>query len=77
MHLSSHEKQQLQLIHEQVTLLLAKKASDDTILDALFDFIPDIKCIQHAVDSRMLTEYIKPYAGLCYFINLVFSLENV
>jgi hypothetical protein len=74
--LSDHEKQIIATINEQVKLLLEKSASESIIVNTLFDFIPDVKCILNSTEEKELQLYLANYTNFAYFLTLIdFSLD--
>lgn len=73
MKITSHEKEQIKLIDEQIRMLHQKNASDETLLLTLVDFIPEVKCLIENAKSSDLAELCAKYEDFNYFLNL---LEN-
>lgn len=76
MSLPDHERHQISLIDEQMTLLLSKKATDNAILDALFDFIPEVRCLIDNMSADSMKPYLDRYPGFAYFCTLIDSIAS-
>ena len=68
MKISDHEKNQIQLIDEQVKLLHEKSASDEAIIEALIEFVPDVMCFFEQLESDEFKQYLAKYEGFAYFL---------
>ncbi len=68
MKISDHEKNQIQLIDEQVKLLLEKSASDEAIIEALIEFVPEVMCFFEQLESEEFKHYLASYEGFAYFL---------
>jgi len=72
--LSDTDKQLISTIDNQVKLLFDKSASDSTIINTLFDFIPDVKCLLDSDNNKLLELHCLEYTSFAYFAKLVDSL---
>jgi hypothetical protein len=71
MNISDYDKNQIQQINEQVELLQSKHASDEAIIDALEDFIPDVICFIENMETAELKKQMVKYDNFAYFVSLV------
>lgn len=69
--ISEHDKNQIQLIDEQVKILQGKGASDEAIIDALIDFVPEVTCLVENVELSELSGYLAKYEGYAYLLSLI------
>lgn len=74
MRLTEHDIRQISIIDEQTTQLLEKNAPDTAILDALMDFIPEVKCMIEQSDLTLFKPYLDKYQGFAHFFALVDDL---
>lgn len=72
--LTELDKQLIRTIDNQVKLLLEKSADNATIINTLFDFIPDVKCLLDADNDKLLELHCLEYTDFSYFTGLVNSL---
>lgn len=71
MNISNHDKNQIQLIDEQVKILQEKSASDEAIIEALIEFVPEAMCFFEILDSQELQNYITQYEGFAFFLSKI------
>lgn len=71
MRISDYDKNQIQQIDAQVILLQSKEASDEAIIDALIEFVPDVTCFVENVEPQALQRYLAKHHGFAYFLSLV------
>ena len=71
MRINDFDKNQIKLIDEQVKMLQEKMASDEAILDALMEFIPDATCLVENAEKEELQMYLAAHSGFSYFVSLV------
>jgi hypothetical protein len=76
MKINDTDKNQIKLMDEQVLMLQEKNASDEAILDALADFIPDIVCLVQNLDKAQLLKYVSTFPGFAYFISIIHLVLN-
>jgi len=69
--ISEYDKNQILQIDEQVKLLQMKGASDEAIIDALLEFVPDVTCLVENVETKDLQIYLAKYDGFAYFLSLI------
>ncbi|KTD62091.1 hypothetical protein Lspi_1941 [Legionella spiritensis] len=69
--LSPEEKQLLHLIDEQVGVLLKRKASELAIIEALKDFIPEVRCLMDTCFEKELALYYFKYRHFAWFARLL------
>ena len=69
--LSPEDKQQIQMIDQQVNLLIDKKVEDHILVETLFDFIPDIKCLVDNTPADDLQPFLKFFPGFSRLLSLV------
>ena len=74
--LSNHDKELIRVIDSQVELLVEKKAPEHVIIDALFDFIPEVQCMVNGSCEKQLDLYYKEYQSFDYFVQLVNQLVH-
>ena len=72
--LSDLDKQLILLIDKQVGLLLEKSSTDSIIINTLFDFIPDVKCLLDSDNDKLLEMHCLEYTNFTYFARLVAPL---
>lgn len=71
MKLSDEDKNQIALINEQVLILQEKNASDEAIIEALMDFVPDVVCLVQNMDRSQLQVIFDDNAGWAYLISII------
>lgn len=77
MKICDEDKQLIATINEQVRLLLEKGASETTIIETLFDFIPQVHCLINSCDEAELKMYLNEYSDFAHFITMVLNLHNM
>ena len=48
-----------------------KGASDEAIIDALIEFVPETTCLVENVEIPDLQQYLARYSGFSYFVSLI------
>jgi len=76
MNLPAHDKNQIQLINDQVLLLQEREAADFAIVEALADFIPEIRCMNWSGASDEMKKQLDANAGFAYFVSLLDGLSE-
>ena len=71
MNISDHDKNQIQLIDAQVKLLQEKSASDEAIIEALIEFVPDVMCYFEILESQELQNHLTQYEGFAFFLSKI------
>lgn len=71
MKLSDQEKNQMQLLDEQVLILQEKNAGDDAIVLALKEFIPYVISLIDNMPEDELKFFLNKHQGVSYFIALL------
>ena len=71
MKICDEDKYLIATIDEQVKLLLEKGTSEITIIETLFDFIPQVLCLIKASDEAELKLYFDKFSNFAYFTNLI------
>lgn len=69
--ISDQEKEKIRLIDSQVKLLQDKNASDETIMNTLIDFVPDVRCIVENSEAKELDLYLREFNGFTFFVSLI------
>lgn len=77
MRICDEDKQLIVTINEQVRLLSEKGASETTIIETLFDFIPQVHCLINSSDEAELKMYLNEYTDFSYFIAMISNLHNI
>jgi len=77
MKICNEDKQLIFTINEQVRLLSEKGASETTIVETLFDFIPQVYCLVNSSDEAELKMYLNEYSDFAYFITMILNLHNM
>ena len=77
MKICDEDKQLIATINEQVSLLSEKGASETTIVETLFDFIPQVYCLVNSSDEAELKMYLNEYSDFAYFITMISNLHNI
>ena len=76
MKITEHEENQISLIDSQVNLLQDRGAFDEAILEALFEFIPDIQCIVENAEKHDLDKLLAKHPGFTYLVGIVSLLSE-
>ena len=71
MNITAYEKNQIQLIDEQVLLLQQREACDEAIMSALVEFVPETVCLIENMPQNELRLYLSRYSGYAYFISII------
>ena len=71
MRLSDEDKNQIRLIDEQVLMLQEKNASDEAIIEALIDFVPDVVCLVQNMERSHLQTIFDGNAGWAYLVSII------
>lgn len=71
MSLSTFDKNQIQLINQQVILLQKKNATDHGMIETLIDFVPDVKCLIENNELSEIQVYLSSMLGFAYFVSLL------
>ena len=71
MKINDSDKNQIQLIDAQVKNLQDRNASDEAILDALVEFIPDTTCLVENAEKAELQMYLGAHPHFAYFVSLI------
>lgn len=71
MKLSDEDKNQIRLIDEQVLMLQKKNASDEAIIEALMDFVPDVICLVQNMERSEIQTVYDAHSGWAYFVSII------